>query len=93
VRKKEPSFKDGATCSRRSNNDVEGHHMRNRAVTKDVIRHRLRQEFPTDTVDVSDGYQNSIHVLVVSRKFDGLKEREKQEYLWGLIDSAGLEDA
>ena len=60
---------------------------------KNAIRDRLRKEFPTDTVDVTDGYQDNIHVMVVSRRFDTMKEREKQELLWGLIDNAGLDES
>jgi hypothetical protein len=67
--------------------------MRNRDEIKSALRDRIRREFPTDTVDVSDGYQSNIHVMVVSRKFDPMKEREKQDLLWSLIDDAGLEDA
>lgn len=67
--------------------------MREREQIKAPISERLRREFPTDTVDVSDGYQNNIHVIVVSRRFDAMAEREKQEFLWSLIDDAGLDDA
>jgi hypothetical protein len=67
--------------------------MRSRDEIKTAIQNRLRREFPSDTVDVTDGYQDNIHVLVVSRKFDPMKERVKQDLLWSLIDDAGLEEA
>lgn len=38
------------------------HIMRTRTQIKAIIAERLRREFPTDTVDVSDGYQNNIPV-------------------------------
>jgi hypothetical protein len=50
----------------------------------------LQKAFPNDTVDISDGYQDNIHVLVVSRRFDPLTEKQKQEMLWSLIDGTDL---
>lgn len=44
-------------------------------------------------MDVSDGYQENVHIVVVSRKFTGLSEKEKQEMLWGVIDNSDLADA
>jgi len=38
---------------------------------------------------VSDGYED-IHILVVSRKFDHMSERQKTDMLWKLVKSAGL---
>jgi len=67
--------------------------MKDHEEIKTAIRERLRRAFPSDTVDVTDGYQENIHVMVVSRQFDTLKEREKQEFLWNLIDDAGLEES
>lgn len=59
-------------------------------MTLDVLKQRiygtLRKHFPQDTVDVSSGFEDNIHVVVVSRKFDGLGEREKQDLIWSLLD-------
>lgn len=63
---------------------------RSRAAIKDVLRDAFRAAFPEDTVDVSDGYRGNIHVLVVSRQFDALSERAKQQRLWRIIDATGL---
>lgn len=38
-----------------------------------------------DAVDVSDGHDENIHVVVVSRKFDGRRLREKNEFLWSIL--------
>jgi stress-induced morphogen len=38
-----------------------------------------------DSVDVSDGPEDSIHVIIVSRKFDGRRMREKNELIWSLL--------
>ena len=57
---------------------------------KRKVHSAFREEFPTDTVDISDGYQENIHVLVVSRRFDGMSEAEKQDVMWGVIDAADL---
>ncbi|MFZ4662865.1 MAG: hypothetical protein ACOYNY_38015 [Caldilineaceae bacterium] len=37
---------------------------------------------PDDAVDVSDGPADSIHVVVVSRKFDGKRLKEKNQLIW-----------
>jgi len=66
--------------------------MRSRTVIKQAIETALRQEFPTDTVDISDGYRDNIHVLVVSRRFDAMDETTQQDMLWTLIGQAGLAD-
>ena len=50
----------------------------------------LRKEFPTDTIDTSEGYNGRVHVKVVSRRFNGKSEAEKQDYIWNLLqDSLG----
>jgi hypothetical protein len=56
------------------------------------IESAFRAKFPTDTVDVSRGYKDNVHVLVVSRQFDGLSERAKYALLWKIIEHAGLSD-
>ncbi len=60
---------------------------------KKKIEHVLHERFPGETVDVSDGYADNIHVVVVSRQFDGLREKEKQDMLWKAIVEGGLSDA
>ena len=66
--------------------------MRKREEAKAVLESAIRVEFPCDTVDISDGYKDNIHVLVVSRRFDTMTEEEQRDLLWGLIDQAGLDD-
>lgn len=65
---------------------------RSRAKIKESLYEVLREAFPCDTVDVSDGYKDNIHVLVVSRGFDQMREREKGPYLWRIIDQSDLTD-
>jgi hypothetical protein len=62
----------------------------NRDKIKLVLEQAFRQRFPQDTVDISDGYEDNIHVVVVSRKFDKMTEEEKQELMWKIIDSTNL---
>jgi acid stress-induced BolA-like protein IbaG/YrbA len=57
------------------------------------IQTLLKAHFPEDTVDVSDGFADNIHVVVVSNKFDGMREKEKQDQLWSIIDSSDLTQA
>jgi len=50
----------------------------------------LRPEFPDDTIDASlSGVRDNVHVIVVSRKLDGMTERQKQEHIWSLLESGG----
>ena len=49
---------------------------------KNSVTQIFRVAFPDGYVDVSEGYHDRLHVLVVSRDFDGLTEREKQTRLW-----------
>ncbi len=37
---------------------------------------------PEDLVDVSDGPDDNIHVVIVSRKFDGRRMKEKNDLIW-----------
>lgn len=60
---------------------------------KRKIEAALRAEFPIDTVDVSDGYKDNVHILVVSRRFDGMHEYERHEMLRQIIKGAGLTKA
>ncbi len=60
---------------------------------KKKIEELLRNEFnENSTVDVSDGYQDNIHIVVVSHKFSGKTENEKQDMLWRLIESGDISD-
>lgn len=40
---------------------------------------------PEDLVDVSDGPDDSIHVVIVSRKFDGHRMKEKNDLIWSVL--------
>lgn len=61
---------------------------------KKRIYDTLKREFPNDTVDVSDGYRENVHVLVVSRRFDKCRnEREKEGLLLSvLVDDGGFSE-
>jgi acid stress-induced BolA-like protein IbaG/YrbA len=37
-------------------------------------------------VDVSDGYGANVHVVVVSRLFDGKSDRERADELWAMLE-------
>ena len=52
---------------------------------KTKIHDTLKQGYfngSADFVDVSDGYDDLVHVVVVSRKFDGRRVKEKSELIW-----------
>ena len=67
--------------------------MRSKPKIKATLEQAFRNVFPNDTVDISDGYQNNIHVLIVSRRFDVMSEKNKQDALWPIIDGTDLTDA
>ena len=55
---------------------------------KQKIRDSLRGAYfkdPEDLVDVSDGPDDSIHVVIVSRKFDGCRMKEKNDLIWSVL--------
>lgn len=60
------------------------------AQVKDVLEKAFRKEFSEDTVDISHGYGNNIHVVVVSRRFDKMKDRPRQDLMWKIVDSTSL---
>jgi len=64
--------------------------IRSRERIKTTLRNAFRREFPHDTVDVSDGYRGNIHILVVSRRFDRMSEREKPGFMWQIINKTDL---
>jgi stress-induced morphogen len=58
------------------------------AQLKKKIRDALRGAYfkdPDDLVDVSDGPDDSIHVVIVSRKFDGRRMSEKNDLIWSVL--------
>ena len=40
---------------------------------------------PDDLVDVSDGPDDSVHLVIVSRKFDGRRMKEKNDLIWSIL--------
>ena len=48
---------------------------------------------PEDLFDVSDGPDDNIHVVIVSRKFDGRRMKEKNDLIWSdLIQNLAPEE-
>lgn len=64
--------------------------MRDRDEIKNLLEQAFRKEFPHDTVDVTDGYRENIHIVVVSRRFDPMSEPQKQEWMWRVVDDTDL---
>jgi len=53
------------------------------------IRDALKKDYfkdPNDLVDVSDGTGDCIHIVVVSRKFDGRRLKERNDLLWSILE-------
>lgn len=66
-------------------------HSRTRAIVKLALQTAFASHFKNDgLVDVSDGYANGIHIVVVSRRFDGMPEQTRQTLLWKIVNDAPL---
>jgi hypothetical protein len=55
---------------------------------KQKIRDALKANYfkdADDLVDVSDGPDDSVHLVIVSRKFDGRRMKEKNDLIWGVL--------
>ena len=59
---------------------------------KAILPEAIKIVFPEDTVDISDGYRDNLHVMVVSRKFDGRPDQEKQDMIWDPINASDLSE-
>jgi stress-induced morphogen len=62
---------------------------------KQTVHDGLKQAYFTSTndmVDVSDGPDDSMHLVVVSRKFDGKRMKEKNDLIWSLLTANFPED-
>ena len=56
---------------------------------KEKIRRILQDELKDDAwIDISDGYADHVHIIVVSTKFDEMEESDKQDYLWAILDKS-----
>ena len=67
---------------------------RDREDLKRSLTDAFRRAFPDGFVDISDGYADNIHVMVISHDFDHDTEQIKQERLWHVIDhDTDLSDA
>ena len=58
--------------------------MQIKAKVRDALRGGYFKD-PDDLVDVSDGPEDSIHVVIVSRKFDGPRMKEKNDLIWSVL--------
>ena len=60
---------------------------------KNHVKQVFEKSLPGAFIDVSDGYRDNVHIVLVSRQFDGMPEREKDEYLWSIVRPALSTDA
>lgn len=63
----------------------------------DALRRKVqdayKEVFPQALVDVSDGYQGRLHVVLVSREFDDMPEMERNKILGDIARDALGDDA
>ena len=58
-----------------------------------TYRDALREEFPTDTIECTEGYGDYVHVLVVSEKLNGMSELQKQARITEILTTKLGEEA
>lgn len=87
------AIKVEAIMAKKNTKTSKTHRSRSRGTIKSILVTAFRREFQNDTVDISDGYQDNIHVMVVSRRFEQMGEQAKQDLLWRIIDQTNLSDA
>ena len=51
---------------------------------KKQVQRVFKEEFSEDTVDVSEDEHGHFQVLIVSRRFDGMGEKQKLDLLWDI---------
>lgn len=76
--------KAAESISRWIENNIQGTDMAN-AQLKQKIRDVLKKGYFSDAddlVDVSDGFDGDEDVVIVSRKFDGRRMKEKNDLIW-----------
>ena len=50
------------------------------------VEQALRRAFPTNSViEIEEGYQGRVRAKVVSGQLNGMREQEKQSYLWDIL--------
>lgn len=60
----------------------------------DKVREILRREFgPNTAIRTEEGEGGQVYVRIVSDRFDGLGEREKQDQIWDVLRRDLKEDA
>ncbi len=57
------------------------------------VKQALRHAFPQDTMVTSEGYLGRVHVKVVSERFNGMSDREKQAYVYEVLNTHLQEEA
>ncbi len=63
------------------------------AVLAPRVKAALRQAFPDNaTIVTSEGYAGRVHAKVVSERFNGISEREKQTIIWDALRDELKED-
>ena len=75
----EPKFQRRPRASRRSREEI-----------KAILLKVFRERFPHDTVDISDGYKDNIHIVVVSKQFEKMPDSTRQDFMWEIVDSSSL---
>lgn len=56
---------------------------------KTKVRRTLKEYFDADDyVDISDGSNGNVHVVVISRRFEGKRLKDKNNMIWSVLENA-----
>jgi acid stress-induced BolA-like protein IbaG/YrbA len=58
-----------------------------------AVRSALEKAFPESAIELTKSYGGHIHVLLVSRALNGMGEREKQQYVWDMLQTELAEES
>jgi stress-induced morphogen len=52
------------------------------------VEEALREAFPYETIDVTEGWRGRVHVVVVSKEFNDLPTERRQRMVYDILEGA-----
>jgi stress-induced morphogen len=47
----------------------------------------LREVFPDSLIQTDEGFEDRVHIKIISPAFNGLRERDKQAKVWDVLEA------
>jgi hypothetical protein len=61
-------------------------------ILEKAFRERLEKSEYGGVVDISHGVGPNVHIVVISRLFDKMNDKQRQEWMWIIVDDTDLTD-